>query len=186
MTEDPSAPLPERRGLFSVAQIHHLLRVEFNRSKRHHYPLSCLVLAVDRLESLRDRHGYEAKERVLDGIVSLLREATRSSDYLGRTADDRLMAVVPHTDSAGARVLARRLVERARSMHLERMPEPFPVALSIGIASTGGEGDTFHDALLAHAEVGLAEAIAAGGDRFAERSGAPGAAQVAHRPSPAS
>src|SRR5260221_2996620 len=95
MTDDPSASLPERRGLFSVAQIHHLLRVEFNRSQRHHYPLACLVLAVDRLESLRDRHGYDAKERVLDGIVSLLREATRSSDYLGRTADDRLMAVVP-------------------------------------------------------------------------------------------
>ena|SRR5260221_2696122 len=189
MTDDPSASLPERRGLFSVAQIHHLLRVEFNRSQRHHYPLACLVLAVDRLESLRDRHGYDAKERVLDGIVSLLREATRSSDYLGRTADDRLMAVVPHTDSAGARVLARRLVERARSMRLERMPEPFPVALSIGIAATAGEGDTFHDVLLAHAEVGLSEAIAAGGDRFAERSGAPGAsvaAQVAHRPTPRS
>jgi diguanylate cyclase (GGDEF)-like protein len=171
MTDDLSAPHSERRGLFSVAQIHHLLRVEFHRSQRHHYPLSCLVLAVDRLESLRDRHGYETKERVLDAIVLLLGEATRSSDYLGRTADDRLMAVVPHTDAAGARVLARRLVERARSLRLERMPEAFPVSLSIGLAATAGEGDTFHDALLASAESALSEAIAAGGDGFAERAG---------------
>lgn len=171
MKDDTSSMQPERRGLFSVAQIHHLLRVEFHRSQRHHYPLSCLVLAVDRLESLRDRHGYETKERVLDAIVHLLGEATRASDYLGRTADDRLMAVVPHTDAAGARVLARRLVERARSVRLERMPEAFPVSLSIGISATAGEGDTFHDALLASAEAALSDAIAAGGDGFAERAG---------------
>ena len=173
MPADPYAPTPEPRGLFSVAQIHHLLRVEFHRSQRHKYPLACLVLAIDRLESMRDRHGYEAKERVLDAVVSLLYESTRASDYLGRTADDRLLAVVPHTDAAGAQVLAKRLGERARSAKLERLPEAFPITLSIGIAATTGEAEGFHDELLAAAEAALGESVAAGGDRFLLRRPAP-------------
>jgi hypothetical protein len=47
--------------------------------------------------------GYETKERVLDGVVALLHKITRTSDYVGRTADDRLIAVVPHTDSRARR-----------------------------------------------------------------------------------
>ncbi|HEV8111370.1 MAG TPA: diguanylate cyclase [Planctomycetota bacterium] len=181
MTDDPFAPVPERRSLYSVAQIHHVLRVEFNRAARHRYPLSCLALAVDRLDALRDRHGYETKERVLDGVVALLHKITRTSDYVGRTADDRLIAVVPHTDLAGAKILARRLVDGARATRLERLPEPFPLTLSMGLAATDGEADAFHDALLAAAEVALGEAIAAGGDRFAERV----RASAGSRPAPA-
>ncbi len=172
MTDDTLAPPPEPRGLYSVAQIQHVLRIEFNRARRHRYPLSCLVIAVDRLESLRDRFGYDVKERVLDGVVDLLRRATRSSDYLGRTADDRLIAVIPHTEAAGMRVLARRLVDSARGIRPERIPEPFPITLSIGSASTGGEVSMFHDALLASAEEALADAVGAGGDRCADRAGA--------------
>jgi len=174
MIDDPydarSDASAENRQLYSVAQIHHILRVEFGRSARHRYPLSCLVLAVDRLESFRDRHGYDVKERVLDHVVLLLRNATRSSDYLGRTADDRLVAVVPHTDFVGARALSQRLLERARGSHVERLPETFPLSLSIGTASTGDGVETFHDVILAGAERALEEAIAAGGGRVVDAS----------------
>ena len=166
MADEILDPERETRGLYSVAQIHHILRVEFHRALRHHYPLSCFVLAVDGLEVYRDRQGYEAKERVLDGVVELLREATRSSDHLGRTADDRLLAVVPHTDAAGARALAERLLRSARGRKFARLPEPFALGLSIGTASTSDGEETFHDALLAHAESALAEAVAAGGNRW--------------------
>jgi len=169
MPDDPYARLPARRGLHSVAQIHHLLRVEFGRSQRHRYPLACLVIAVDRLESLRDRHGYEAKEGVLDAVVDLLHRSTRASDYLGRTADDRLLAVVPHTDAHGARILARRLVDGSRSVPRERLPDSFQVTLSVGVAASGLDTIAFHDTLLTAAEAALSDAIAAGGDRFAER-----------------
>ena len=31
-------------GLFNYPQILHLLKVEFSRARRYHYPLSCLLL----------------------------------------------------------------------------------------------------------------------------------------------
>jgi diguanylate cyclase (GGDEF)-like protein len=155
-------------GLFSVAQIQHILRIEFGRAQRYGFPIACLVVAIDRLEPLRDAHGYEAKEEAVAAVVALLREATRASDFLGRTADDRLVGVVPHTGSAGARTLAARLLESARESRLERA-QAAPITLSIGIAAADGRTSMFHDALLAAAEDALAQAVAAGGDRSVER-----------------
>ena len=169
MTEDPLAPAPPGRALLSSAQIHHVLRVEFGRARRHGYPVTCLVIAIDGLERLRDRLGYEAKERVLDEVVSLLRRATRSSDALGRTPDDRLIAIVPHTQVEGAANLCQRILDLARALRVDRIPDPFEVSLSIGAAATRGGHSIYHDALLAAAEAALAEAVAAGGDRFVER-----------------
>src|SRR5438552_11911730 len=94
----PAAP----RGLFSVAQIQHILRVEFARAQRYRYALACLMISVDQLESLRDLCGYEIKEQVLESVVGLLQNATRTSDFLGRTADDRLAVLIPHTPKEGA------------------------------------------------------------------------------------
>ena len=51
-SSDPGA------GVFSLSQIRHLMRVEFGRAQRYGYPLSCLVISVDRLDSLRDLVTY--------------------------------------------------------------------------------------------------------------------------------
>jgi diguanylate cyclase (GGDEF)-like protein len=156
---------PEGRSLFSVSQIQHVLRVEFGRAQRYRYPLSVVVVAIDQLGAVRDRRGFEAKESVIESVVRLLSEVTRTSDYLGRTPDDRLLAVVPHTDAAGMRSLAERLLSGARTLAVpdaagERL------TLSIGATTTSAGDPLFHDVLLVAAEAAQAEAAAAGGDRM--------------------
>jgi diguanylate cyclase (GGDEF)-like protein len=162
----PVAP----RGLFSVAQIQHILRVEFARAQRYRYPLSCLMIAVDQLESLRDLGGYEIKEQVLESVVGMLQSATRTSDFLGRTADDRLAVVIPHTPREGARALAERLRARARDLRLPSAAGERRLTLSIGLAWLAGEGMLYSDALLSLAETAQGEASAQGGDRSIERA----------------
>ena len=98
------------KSLFSLAQIQHLMRVEFNRAQRYGYPISCIMVAVDRLGHLRDLYGYEAKEEIVDSVINLLKGATRSSDFLGRLADDRLLAVIPHTGGEGVSAMCERLL----------------------------------------------------------------------------
>src|SRR6188472_3551110 len=106
-------------GLFSLSQIMHLMRVEFGRAQRYGYPLSVLVIGVDRLGHLRDLYGYDAKEAILDEVARLLQAETRTCDFLGRMLDDRLLAVVPHTDVDGARILAQRLLGGVRALKFE-------------------------------------------------------------------
>ncbi|MBK7876642.1 MAG: diguanylate cyclase [Planctomycetes bacterium] len=162
MTESTRAQGGERRALYSVAQIQHILRVEFQRARRYGYPLACIVLSVDQLGSVRDRLGYEAKEQVLEAIVELLQRNTRGSDFLGRTADDRLIVVVPHTPADGVRVLCERLLSEARKLALAGAGRS---TLSLGWADSSAVQVAYHDELLALAEAAHADASAQGGDQ---------------------
>ena len=167
---DPSQPndgaVPE---IYSLAQIQHLVRVEFSRAQRYSYPIVCLVIAVDRLGTIRDQYGYEPKEAVLEAIIGLLHVETRGSDFLGRLPDDRLIVVVPHSPPDKVEILARRLVERARGVRLPEIGNE-PLSLSIGGSwMTCGE-TLFFDQLTQTAERCLDEATSAGGDRYLARA----------------
>lgn len=168
MPESETTAREGDRSLYSVAQIQHVLRIEFGRAQRYRYPLVCLMIAIDQLGAIRDQHGYDAKEVVLDSIVELLVNATRTSDFLGRTADDRLLAVLPHTDAAGARRLAQRLDAEARALELPSELRATRITLSIGAVSSETDGLTYHDAMYTITENALADAIAAGGGRLVE------------------
>tara|TARA_R110002126_G_scaffold151471_5_gene298507 strand:- start:2754 stop:3263 length:510 start_codon:yes stop_codon:yes gene_type:complete len=153
------------RSLFSLAQIQHLIRVEFNRAQRYGYPLCCMMIAVDRLGHLRDLYGYESKESILDSVVDLLKRETRVSDFLGRLADDRLLAVVPHTGPDGGWILAERLVQSCHGLSFQSDGRQIAVTLSIGVAYSDGNEVMFFDALLGASEDALQAATTGGGDR---------------------
>jgi len=141
------------------------MRVEFARSQRYGYPLLCMIFAVDDLSGIRREFGYDSKEAVLDEVVRLLREDTRSCDFLGRLADDRLLLLVPHTPGEGARSLAERMLRTARAMRFEGEGEGLTVTLSIGAAQMK-PGSMFFDALLTSAQEALRDARDSGGDRY--------------------
>jgi diguanylate cyclase (GGDEF)-like protein len=156
-------------GLFSLSQIQHLMRIEFGRAQRYRYPLSVLVIAIDRLGHLRDVYGYESKEAVVDEVGRVLQGLARSCDFLGRLADDRLMAVVPHTPAAGLKVLAERVRTGVHAVKFESDGKRVPITVSIGGATMADGQTLFFDQLVSAAEAALDEAAAAGGDRFASR-----------------
>ncbi len=145
-----------------MVQIQHLMRVEFNRAQRYSYPVSCLLISVDRLGHLRDLYGYEAKEEIIDSVVGMLKIQTRCSDFLGRMADDRLLAVVPHTNEAGAKVLGQRLLDGARHMEFSADGRTIQVTLSVGASHNAGGTALFFDAMFMAAEEALAGASAVG------------------------
>ncbi len=160
----------EPKPLYSFAQIQHLARVEFGRAQRYAYPLVVMQIEVDRLGHLRDVLGFEAKQAVLDAAIAVVSRETRASDLLGRLPDDRLLLIVPHVAPHRAEILARRLLDAARREPIHRADRTLEMTLSIG-ASWFAEGETmFADALLETAEEALAEAVAAGGDRYVGRA----------------
>lgn len=151
---------------YSLAQIRHLLRVEFGRAQRYGYPISVLMLALDQLGALRDAAGYEAKESALETVVALLHVQTRGSDLVGRLPDDRLLIIVPHTPPAQIEVLVTRLLQAVRD--LDSKPNG-SLSLSAGASWCEAGGTLFHDELLHCAEEALSESVGAGGDRWTQR-----------------
>lgn len=162
-----------RAGVFSHSQIRHLMRVEFGRAQRYGYPISYIQICVDRLDQLRDLYGYESKETILEDVVGLLQEETRGCDYLGKSTDDRLSVILPHTNQHGAEAVGQRLLEAARGLVFEADGRRLKVTLSVGAAHYEAENTLFFDALVKASEDALGAALSAGGDTFVYRD--PGA-----------
>ena len=161
-------------GVFSLTQIRHLMRVEFSRAQRYGYPVGCLSIAVDRLDHLRDLYGYEFQDGILQEVIQLVQEQTRTCDYLGRLMDDRLLAILPHTSREGAEATAKRILAAARRMAFAAEGNRLMVTLSVGVSHYADENTMFFDSLVQAAEAGLLAAVEDGGDRYVHRDpGAP-------------
>jgi len=158
------------KGLFTPEEIRRLMRVEFDRSQRYEYPIVCMLIEVDRLESLHDLYGVESKEEILNSVIELLRSITRASDFLGYLRDDRLMVTFPHTSRDVAGKLAERLLRGAHKLRFDSDGRTLRTTLSIGISfCEEGERISF-DQFQQAAEDAVVFASRGGGDRFVERS----------------
>jgi diguanylate cyclase (GGDEF)-like protein len=75
---------------------------------RYRDPLALVVLDVDDFKFINDRHGHPHGDAVLRRVAEVLREA-RPGDRPYRIGGDEFALLLAHTDSDGARTLARRL-----------------------------------------------------------------------------
>jgi diguanylate cyclase (GGDEF)-like protein len=155
----------ERPGLFSLAQIQYLLKVEFGRGLRYGHAVMAMIVAVDGMDELSERAGYAAKERALEEAIALTRRETRPFDFVGRLSGDRLLVVVPQVRPERADTLAKRLIRKAHDVRLEAIEPGLALALSIGCGLMVPGLTLFHDELLSTARGALEEAQAQGGDR---------------------
>ena len=158
-----SSPEPE---LFSLAQIQHLMRVEFSRAQRYEYPMGCIVVRVDRLTQLREIHGYEVMEAVMGVVVEEIEKHTRASDLLGKMPDGRFLLVLPHVPSKSAVVVGQRILEHVRERSIPAGETDLRVTLSLGAGWCDGGETLFFDALLECADEALQVASEEGGDRM--------------------
>jgi diguanylate cyclase (GGDEF)-like protein len=151
-------------SILSYAEVTHQLKIEFGRARRHKFPLSCVMLQVDRLEHLRDLYGNASRDRILLEVQKVVRGQLRGSDCLGATTD-RLILVLPHSDAGGVLQIAERLRRKIAALPFEVSDRAFSFSVSIGIASsTDGEDVIFADALLKKAEEALGRARDLGGN----------------------
>ncbi len=150
---------------FSQAQILHLMKTEFARARRYHFPVSCLLMQPDRLATLADLHGADLRDQVRRAFARLVRDKTRGADHLGLVADDRFLLVLPHTAREQARVVAERLCMAFSQLEVASGEQTVPVTLSVGGASCEDQDTLFFETLLAQAETALERAVGGGGDR---------------------
>jgi len=153
------------QDLFSLTQIRHLMRVEFSRAQRYSYPLGGLVIRVDGIDKVRVGHGFEAADDVVAQVTEMLVARTRACDHVGRLVDDRLVAVLPHTNSAGAVALGERLVAAAHELDVTVAGQKLPVTVSVGSTCFEDSNTLFFDALVDAADAAFERAAEAGGDR---------------------
>ncbi len=149
---------------FSQAQILHLMKTEFARARRYSYPVSVVLLGVDRLGALVDMHGSQLREVVRKELGKMVQEKTRGADHLGLVSDERYLVVMPHTDEEQATLVATRILKAFKQLEVKIGNSELALTLSIGVASCEDRDTLFFDTMLSRAEVAQGAAADSGGD----------------------
>ncbi|MCA1640685.1 MAG: sensor domain-containing diguanylate cyclase [Acidobacteria bacterium] len=133
-----------KTGSFISYPLEERLGEELERSKRHRFPMSFLMIDIDNFKEYNDRNGHQAGDVALGITAQCLKSALRSEDVASRYGGEEFSVLLPQTSLAEAHVIAeriRRRVERTSFEHREKQPGG-AVTVSIGISSFAPKVDS--------------------------------------------
>lgn len=128
-------------------------------------PVSMLMIDLDNLKLINDRHGHAAGDQALSQIVRICRQSLVGNDLLGRLGGDEFCVLLPGMDRSAAAAVAEALIETVRSSAYAFSSELKP-SLSIGVATTQSDSDDY-DSLSLRADSALYAAKRGGRNRIA-------------------
>src|ERR1700722_1395756 len=117
-------------GLANYRHLVDVLQNELERSGRTNRAFSVLLMDLDGLKKINDRHGHLIGSRALCRVATILRLNSRSIDTAARYGGDEFALVLPETNLSAA----QQVVERVRYC-LESDEEVPQLSISIGVAT---------------------------------------------------
>jgi len=117
-------------GLANYRHLVDVLQSELERSGRTNRAFSLLLMDLDGLKKINDRHGHVIGSRALNRVATILRLNSRSIDTAARYGGDEFALVLPETNLAAA----QQVVDRVRNC-LEEDEEIPRLSISIGVAT---------------------------------------------------
>lgn len=119
---------------FAKRHIMERLTEEFERSQRHNFSLSFLMVDIDHFKNYNDTYGHLVGDVVLRDIVSILKANTREVDLVGRFGGEEFCVILPETKTQEAQVVAVRLRAIIEKHKFRAYDETTNVTVSIGVA----------------------------------------------------
>ena len=150
---DPITRLPDRKVFTSR------LTQEIARSSRSNAAVSILLIDIDHLDELNEKHGREVGDELLSHLAETLRHTLRESDELFRYGGDEFAVLLPDAEVGTAFLAAERCREDMAKVEVAGAPS----SVSIGVAQYSS-GRTAEE-VIARAEIALFRAKESGGGR---------------------
>lgn len=142
--------------------------VEWRRARRHHRPVSLLMVDVDEFKRYNDRYGHLQGDACLKRVATVLRRLIgRPADLLARYGGEEFVCILPETTADGAGKLAERMRAAVEDLGIEHAGASAAdcVTVSIGLASAIVDVGTTLEETLATADAQLYRAKSAGRNR---------------------
>lgn len=159
----------QKLGVVSAEVFQRFMGLEVRRANRYGFPLAVLSIKVDALPKTFNKAWVQALEDQLrPALSSAIRACVREID-LSTTPDlaDTLV-LMPHTDIAGAGIVAERIRHRVSHQPYHFGRTKIQPTVSVGVAVTHGERTTDKD-LLALSQSRRDRAATNGGNQVCSR-----------------
>jgi two-component system, cell cycle response regulator len=96
-------------GLFNARGLHGRFEIELARSRRYLEPISLLLVDLDGLKAINDRHGHRAGDEAIRALADVIRSQLRDCDLGARVGGDEFAILAPRTPGRAATALAERI-----------------------------------------------------------------------------
>ena len=152
--------------LYNHKFFHQLLDAELERAQRYDRNLAILMFDIDHFKIYNDANGHPIGDLALQNIGSILTNATRRCDYIGRYGGEEFAMIVPETDKQIAVRIAERLRKAVQDAEFqgESMMPTGRLTISVGVSAYPDDGRTKRE-LLAQADRALYRAKQEGRNR---------------------
>ncbi len=131
-------------GLLNRRYLEERLSEELERSKRHRFQMSFMMVDIDDFKQYNDVNGHQAGDLALEMTAQCLKSALRSADVASRYGGEEFSILLPQTGLSEAHVIAervRRRVLQTQFPHGKRQPGG-AVTVSIGLSAFAPGLDT--------------------------------------------
>jgi PAS domain S-box-containing protein/diguanylate cyclase (GGDEF)-like protein len=138
---------PPGQRAFERAMRHQLLRC-----RRYGEQAALVRCSLHGLPDVRSIHGPEAADRVVAGILDVVRRRLRGTDVVAYVGDHEIAALLAHADMDAAHTTAEAIREAAENMRVTTAHGVVGTDATVGVASlvgAGSPGRAFADAGLA-------------------------------------
>ncbi|MBO9687973.1 MAG: GGDEF domain-containing protein [Mitsuaria chitosanitabida] len=129
---DPLTDALNRRALSQAMDVEHARQM-----RGHGYAL--VLLDMDRFKQLNDTLGHAAGDAALQALVAIASPCLREVDLLGRLGGEEFCALLPHTDIAGATLVAERMRAVLEALPFEWNGQVWSLTASFGVAESSGQ-----------------------------------------------
>ncbi|MFT3924006.1 MAG: diguanylate cyclase [Myxococcales bacterium] len=107
------------------------LRLEAERSRRHHHSYCVVLLDLDHFKRVNDNFGHHVGDLLLQRVGLVVRQILRETDIAVRWGGEELLLMLVETGREGGIECAERIRQAVEAL---RMEEVGPVSLSAGVA----------------------------------------------------
>ena len=110
-------------------------------ARRYGTAFSLVLMDIDEFKRINDTKGHATGDQLLSEVGALIHATIRHTDAAFRIGGDEFAILLPHTDAAGAIVVARRLLARGLEDRVAGQYR-WPISFSAGITACPEFGTT--------------------------------------------
>jgi diguanylate cyclase (GGDEF)-like protein len=141
----------ELTGLYNRRGFMALSAQQLKIAERTKKGLLLAFVDLDKMKQINDTLGHQVGDTALVEIATILKEAFRESDIIGRMGGDEFAILALDINDETGEVLTNRLLN-VLNAHNSRAGRSYQLSLSIGIAHFDPEKPSNLDELIAHAD----------------------------------